>query len=324
MRIDPRYFRERKDCVVCGSPHREILFSAPMDQGTVRSFIASHFEQQGVIDWELLAGTDFELVQCRNCRLIYQVAEPTDAMMGVIYTRMIGHDFLARFERSKLSVDQFNVVAGEIAHLFRMVDKPPSEIRFLDYGMGHGRFARVARAMGATVYATEIGHEKARIAAELGIHIIPEKAIDDERFDIIHTEQVFEHLTAPGETFRRLAAVTDGVMKVAVPVVGPIAKVLRKKGMATESPFARGNRRPHDDIYAAIQPLEHLNIFPRAAIDYLARANNMQVVSRTRGGAAAVDISSPTRLLGSMKELGRVTARAIVRRDRGYNLLRPI
>ncbi len=41
----------------------------------------------------------------------------------------------------------------------------------LDYGMGYGRLARVARAFGATVFATEIGEDKHRLAATLGVQI---------------------------------------------------------------------------------------------------------------------------------------------------------
>lgn len=328
MRVNHDYFRAREGCPVCGGTDIETLFAGAMDESPVRDLIASHFSRQGTIDWEMLAGTDFMLALCRACQTIYQAAEPNDAVLAAIYTRMIDAAFLDPFEQAQLTIGRFNEIAGELAILFAMTGKPAGNVTFLDYGAGYGSWARVARAMGATVYVTEIGEEKAAAAAALGLKVISDADIDTMRFDIVHTEQVFEHLTHPRETFARLAAATACVFKIAVPPQRNAANVLRRKGLATESPFGRmlaGSRRHRDDdVYMAVQPLEHLNLFSARAIEMLAAENSMRIVGRTRPRALQIDIGSPRELARSTARLAKSVAGRIVRRGSGYALLRPL
>lgn len=327
MRVNHDYFRAREGCPVCGGTDTETLFAGAMDESPVRDLIASHFSRQGTIDWEMLAGTDFALALCRACQTIYQVAEPNDAVLTAIYTRMIDAAFLDPFEQAQLTIGRFNEIAGELAILFAMTGKPAGNVTFLDYGAGYGSWARVARAMGATVYVTEIGEEKAAAAAALGLKVISDADIDTMRFDIVHTEQVFEHLTHPRETFARLAAATARVFKIAVPPQRNAANVLRRKGLASQSPFDRmasGGRRQRDDaVYMAVQPLEHLNLFSRRALDGLAKDHGMRIVTRTRRRMVAVDVTSARGFLYSISGLARSIASLLLRRDTGYTLLQP-
>lgn len=295
-----------------------------MTQGNVRGFIESHFKTQGVVDWSLLEGTSFTLVECPQCALIYQAASPNDATLEAIYTQMIGSDFLEDHEQSLLTVSAFQEVAGELALLFRRLNKAPSQVTFLDYGFGYGRWARVARALGATVYATEIGDEKARAAAALGVRMITDDEIDQMTFDIVHTEQVFEHLPEPGETFHRLARATTGLLKVAVPRGGPVASVLKARGMTDQSPFARGGRVTSDDrVFMAIQPLEHINVFAPKTMAWLAHKNGLRLISQTRRATVAVDVTNARSLLRSIAALGKAAARECLKPKTGYYLFEP-
>jgi 2-polyprenyl-3-methyl-5-hydroxy-6-metoxy-1,4-benzoquinol methylase len=128
-----------------------------------------------------------------------------------------------------------------LGFLFRVVDKPPWQVRFLDHGFGHGRWARVAVAMGASVVATEISPEKVVNASKIGAQIVPHEVLSDMQFDIIHTEQVFEHLTDPERDFQTLAKALSkvGLMKVAVPPQGNIRASLKANGMISWSPQER-------------------------------------------------------------------------------------
>lgn len=328
MRVNHDTFRARDCCPACGARDPEILFSGAMTESPVRDLIISHFGRQGTIDWSMLEGTDFELARCHGCQTIYQVAEPTGPMLTAIYTRMIDAAFLGPFERAQLTIGRFNDMAGEFAALFAMTGKAASDISLLDFGAGYGSWARVARAMGATVYVTEIGEEKANAARSLGLKVIADDDIDSMRFDIVHTEQVFEHLTNPRETFARLARATAGVFKIAVPPQGSAANVLRRRGLATESPFGRmlagGRRHRNDDVYMAVQPLEHLNLFSARAIEMLAAENGMHIVGRTRPRAPRIDIESPRGLARSAARLAKSLADRIARPETGYALLRSL
>ncbi|WP_083276709.1 class I SAM-dependent methyltransferase [Sphingobium phenoxybenzoativorans] len=328
-----QHFEIRETCPVCGQRGSDPFYTAPMAADPVRSFIASQYdEQQGRVDWGRLEGTDYSLVQCDVCALVYQRHVPNDALLTHIYSEMIAPRFLAELERERLTLDNFHKVAGELSVLFKATDKHPSDIRFLDYGFGYGRWARVARALGAQVAATELGDDKKRAAASIGVEMIDEGVIEaagvsGERFDIVHTEQVFEHLVEPGEAFRRLAAATDGIMKVAVPRGGSIRRLLARRGLTRISPFQKARMgkawRRDDFAFAAVQPLEHLNAYSGRTMQWLAQANGLKIIGRARESVTTVDHTSMRGFASSAARLGaKLGRRMLGGGDDGYYLFR--
>jgi hypothetical protein len=328
MSFNAEHFQLRERCPVCSAADNPDIYRCALTADPVRSFIATHYAPQGQVDWSLFQGTDYVLAECGGCGLIYQRAVPNAALLDALYNRMISPAFLEGVERERLTIDNFNQIAGETAVLLRMAGKPPSEVRWLDYGFGHGRWARVARAMGTQVYATEIGEEKKAAAAALGVRIVSDAEVDAMRFDVVHTEQVLEHLAEPGRDFARLAAVTAGILKVAVPRHRNLHALLAAKGMTPRSPIGRALRgealSQEDDTYVAVQPLEHLNTFCARTMERLAADNRMRIVSRVRRAAVPIDLSDARRLRGSLVQLGKMAAKMIIRPDGGYYLFRPL
>lgn len=320
-------FDVRPDCPVCHSDETVQLYAGAYTEDPIRSLVASSFAEQGVVDWSLLTGAEFAVKQCRRCDLIYQVHVPNDAMLEVIYTQMISPAALDAFERSLLTLDNFHRIAGEFTVLFERLGKDPADIRMLDFGMGQGRWARVARAMGATVYATEIGEDKKRLGRSLGVEVIEDEDIDGMRFDLVHTEQVLEHLVHPGRDFARLARVVapGGLFKVAIPYRGRLDTLLPVKGMPEVALFASGGARaiPGDmEAFGAIQPLEHLNAFGSKTLAWLGAESGLEIVAQTRRRSISVDTLGPQALVHGAKRIGAELAKAAMRHRIGYYLLR--
>ena len=270
-----QYFIRRDECPVCSSDRYKILYSCPMTDQPVRNYIDSHYREQGEINWQYLERTDYVICDCNDCKLIWQKHVPNTLMLDNIYNKMISPTALSKLERSRLTVDNFDKIVGELVVLFRMVAKHPTDIRMLDYGFGHARWARVAVAMGATVFGIELSPEKVSSAKNIGVSIISEAELSGMRFDLVHTEQVLEHLTDPTETFGRLARtfLPDGMLKISVPPQGNIRKLLNKRGMIDRSPQqylwsynGSLDSKSKDNDYVAISPLEHLNVFSATAI----------------------------------------------------------
>lgn len=325
--INDSFFVARAACPVCSSDSLSQIYRCSLTEPPIRDLIASHYERQGEIDWSLLSGTDYVLEECRECGLIYQRNVPNNELLSRVYDGFIAPRFLAELEAERLTIETFNEVAGELSVLFRLCGKHPAEITFLDYGFGHGRWARVARALGATVFATEISAEKISAAASIGVVIIADEELDRQRFDIVHTEQVFEHLVEPGREFRRLAAATEGVMKVAVPWHGNIPALLKSKGMTSKSPFndsLDGKRLSNSDFsYVSILPLEHLNAYSPRTMEYLARQSSLKIVSKVRRGSVALDFTGLGLLTHSLTRTASMLAKTLLAPDRGYYLFQP-
>lgn len=327
-----KLFFERAVCPVCRSHATSKIYECGLTSSPIKDLISSHYRSQGVVDWSLFDGTDYELRKCEDCKLIYQKNVPNDHVLDRIYNEMIAPDGLDRLEEERLTIDNFERLAGELGVLFRwcarLNGKHPSKIRFLDYGFGHGRWARIARALGATVFATETGDAKKAIAAGIGVEIISDDDIDRMRFDIVHTEQVFEHLVDPAGTFKRLSAATDGIFKLAVPHHRNLEATLASKGIPKESPFHQkqitGRRLSMTDYtYISILPLEHLNTYSPKTIDYLTRENGMRVVSTKRKSSVALVPTDLGSLVRSSLKAGAMAAKMSLPRDTGYYLMTP-
>lgn len=326
-------FSSREECPVCSSPRHEILFSGPLTSSPVRDFIESHYRhQRGQLNWDKLDGIDYILCDCVDCGLIYQKHIPAAGMLHEIYDVMIGPAFLDELELRGLTVDNFEQIAGELNVLFRIIGKHPADTQFLDFGFGHGRFARVAVAMGAKVFATELSPEKIAHANRLGVTIIDDDAIPGMRFDIIHAEQVFEHLTHPRQDFTRLAGALapGGVMKVAVPPQLNVRHLLRAHGMIDWSPAevqwrpdGSKKRQSRYSGYVCIQPLEHLNAYSSRAMNLLAKENNLRLISHVRRQSVSLNTLNPGLFVRSLLQLSKVTLRPVFRRDSGYYIFTP-
>lgn len=327
MSSPPPGFDRRTACPVCGGTQTSRLYTAVHSDEPVRSLIASNFGMQGVIDWSLLEGAPYEVDKCATCDLIFQARVPNDAMLEVVYTKMISAAFLEEYERGLLTLAEFHRIAGEFTTLFEAIGKHPADITMLDFGVGQGRWARVARAMGATVYVTEIGDDKKRLARTLGLEVIEDEAIDAMTFDLVHTEQVLEHLVHPGRDFARLARAVapGGVFKAAIPYRGKLETLLTSKGLPTVAMFASGGAKTipgEAESFAAIMPLEHLNAFSDATVAWMVAANGLKEISHVRRRSISVGTGGPKALLAGASRVGVELVKAAARPRIGYHLLR--
>lgn len=319
-------FVPRIACPVCAGADLTRIYTARYDEDPVRALVQSNFGRQGVIDWSLLAGVPFEVDKCRTCDLLFQVQTPNDAMLGVIYTQMISAEFLDEYEHGLLTLHEFHRIAGEFTVLFERIGKHPADITMLDFGVGQGRWARVARGMGATVYVTEIGDDKKRLARTLGLEVIEDADVDTMTFDLVHTEQVLEHLVHPGRDFARLARATapGGLFKAAIPYRGKLEELLQTKGLPTEAMFATGGAKAipgETEAFASIQPLEHLNAFSEKTIAWLAAHNGLRTVSEVRRRSISVETGGAGGLIRGAKKVGVELVKAAMKPKIGYYLL---
>jgi SAM-dependent methyltransferase len=276
-------FITRDCCPVCGSDGIRSLFSAPYDDSRIRGFLTSHYRNQGKVDFSLLREVEYTIDECKRCRLIYQRMAPTDEMLGIIYNEFIDPQRLKAEEMAMLTLDNSREVLRRLSDVFRRLNKPVAEVKFLDYGCGYSRWGRMAVGLGATVYGTEIGDEKITYAETLGITMLTDSELAGYQFDVVHTEQVFEHLREPGAVFDLLAGCVapGGVFKISVPKQGRIRGLLRR-GFIDYSPFERPSWAKQD--YLTIAPLEHLNAFGRESIGWLAARAGFSMTMGSFGG----------------------------------------
>ncbi len=222
-----------------------------------------------MVEFEYLRDVSYRLCECENCSLIFQRDVPNDALMERLYEHWIDPGkALTRHNRE--SIGYYLSLEQELIKIIAYIRKDPSDLCFLDFGMGWGDWAIKAKKIGCDSYGTELSEERIRHARSNGVKVLKWDEIPDHSFDFINTEQVLEHLPDPLNTLRYLksALKPDGIIKVSVPTANNIRQ--RLKNMDWKAP--RGTRNSLNPV----APLEHLNFFTRNALLNMAAEAGMK------------------------------------------------
>lgn len=256
--MSKNFFIKREFCPVCQSGNYKTIYSCGFLESPIKEYLSSFYFSQGVIEFEYLEGSKFILDKCSNCGLIFQEEIPNDFLMERLYEKWIDPQFWKK-EQSQ-SFDYFAQYAQEIMMILMYFNTTPSQLAFLDFGMGWGNWCLMAKAWGCDSYGYEISKSRIEYAKSRGIKVISLDEIPNHSFDFINTEQVFEHISEPLETlcFLKKSLKTKGLIRISVPDGGDIKR--RLKILDWTAP--KGSRNSLN----IVSPLEHINCFNRSSI----------------------------------------------------------
>ncbi len=235
------------------------------------------------------------LEECARCSLVWQRFAPDGDLLVELYESWAAED--GGLERHD-DVAYHRAAAEEVLLALELTGRRPSEVSVLDFGMGWGRWPRLAAAFGLRAYGVELSRAQAAYAAAQGVTVLTLDALPEATFHFINSEQVFEHLVEPRETLQRLARslVPGGWLKLAVPDGSGIARRLQEPDWSSRS-------------LNPVAPLEHLNAFGPRSLAELGRQAGLR---RVRPPATAFYAS--TIGLWPPRRLARGAARPVVRR----------
>ena len=242
----------------------------------MNNYLNEFYSSQGIFEAEYLTDAVYKLEHCEACRLIYQKYIPNNILMQRLYDHWIDPE-LSR--QRNLSFNLRNLAKKfnnfhEILRLLMFFKRAPKRLRILDYGCGWSQWLVIARIFGIECYGHE--YSEARIAHLRKKKIRLLDMMDSEiRFDYINTEQVFEHVGNPAETFEFLAEKlkAGGVLKVSTPDC-------RKFHQNNHSE----NQSAQDELYKApeLTPLEHINGFSNNTLIKMAEQHGLELINSPR------------------------------------------
>ena len=251
---------ERKRCPCCDCTTWQVLIREPLDSTAITDFLERQYEGRARL--AQLTGATYELVRCTSCRLAYQRYIPGERLLGELYDEWIPDSERERLAAQRDVYDP-SYWAQQIHFFIEHFGLHPAEVRVLDFGMGWGEWASMARAFGCDVYGAELSVERLRHAHSIGIPTLDWEQIGARRFHFINTEQVFEHLVEPVQILRHLAGAleTGGLLKISVPDARRALRLAARSGRFESLPPA---------LIVPLQPLEHINCFEFDSIARLA------------------------------------------------------
>ncbi len=291
----PGVFTARTSCPACRGVISRCLYECRYDEPPISDYVRHYYEAVGIVEMERLRGANYRLLQCGDCGLVYQQEVPDDALLERLYEHWIDPELAKGRDRQRRELASYSMHAQEILQLLTALGRP-RDVRVLDFGMGWGDWASMARALGCETFGVEISRSRIEHARELGIPVVDPGRLADERFDLINAEQVFEHLPEPLETLRTLASALrpGGLIKVCVPNGRSIVRRLRRADWSAP----RDTRRS----LHAVQPLEHLNCFDHAALVAMGHRAGLRVamIPMITQYACSTDWRRPGRILRNL------------------------
>lgn len=260
----------RAECPACGGREREALFSRPFSDPNIQFFVRERINASAILPD--LGDTNYTLLRCRNCGLIYQKNILSDEYLSKLYNEWVVHE-----ERVPQSAEFFPYYANELYTIASLFDKPIDQIRVLDYGLGAGKWAKVAGAIGFNIRGTDLSAKLIESAMVSGISALPINEIGKHQFDFINTEQVFEHLPRPKDTIAELirCLAPGGIIKISVPDGKGIERRLHLMDWSAPRYSTR--------FLIPVTPLMHINTFTDAAIRHMGEIHGMRAVRPSLG-----------------------------------------
>lgn len=267
------WFVRRNECPACLSSDFRTIYESQYDKTPIKDYLIDFYSPQGMVEFEYLEGASYVLCECDICGLIFQRDIPNETLMERLYEHWIDPKKVFGQHQKQDGLAYYSYYAQEIMQIISYFRKVPSSLRFLDYGMGWGEWALMAKAFGCDSYGTELSVERIEYAKSNGIKVIWYDEIPQYRFDFINTEQVFEHISEPLQTLRHLkkALKADGILKISVPTANDIDR--RLKIMDWTAP--KGSKNSLNPV----APLEHINFFRRSSLVKMAKESGMEEIS---------------------------------------------
>lgn len=262
-------FLERPKCPVCSAGRTRELFVADLATGEVGDYLARVYGRHHADE---LRGHTFRLDECTECSTVFQHYVGDAAFLGALYDDWLNTpENRALAEATPHDASGASRDANELIWASRTLQKPLPDLRTLDYGMGWGSWARIAKALGCASHGFDLSRQRMAAAEAHGVRVVDEHHLPAGYFDFINTEQVFEHVPEPLELARRLSAALapGGILKVSVP-----------NGSDIRTRLAAPDWRCPDDSprsLNAVAPLEHVNCFSKRAIATMGTAVGLTV-----------------------------------------------
>jgi len=267
-----QWFGERKKCPACTSAEFKTIYENALDKGPVKEYLDGFYSVQGMVEHEYLKGAQYVLCECNSCGLIFQRDIPNDQLMDRLYEHWLDPKKVFELNKKEEDLGYYARYAQEVMQIFSFLNKEPASVKILDFGMGWAKWAMMVKAFGGDAYGMELSKERIEYAKANGIKVINWDEVPNHQFDLINTEQVFEHIPEPLETLKHLSKGlrSGGLIKISVPTANDIER--RLKVMDWKAPKGTANS------LNAVSPLEHINYYRRRTFTEMAAKAGLKEV----------------------------------------------
>ena len=251
---------ERTKCPICYCLNYKSLFKISYNDMNVLNFLNEYYS--GRMPVNFLKDYNYELMECINCRLIFQKYIPDDQFSMELYDKIISSE---ESLKKKLDKKYLNLQYDNEIKLIKNIFKE-KKIKALEFGAGWGLWASRAIEKGLDVDAFELSNNRISYMKKKGINVIEDLKKNNKQYDFIYSDQTIEHISNPHQIFEEFLS----NLKKGGFVLLNYPSSFRFKSKLNN------NYIPKKD---AAHPLEHLNIFNRRSFKYLIKNYDLELIN---------------------------------------------
>ena len=239
------FFDSRKCCPLCYSQKVKIIFSKKFDDIKTKEFFKTHLNTK--FPMKILNNRFYEISECEKCHFIFQ-----KNILNKKYNYKFYNDYIDHKDALSKDIFKWNAEIDLINRIFKN-----KNIRILEYGAGLGAWVKSIKNNGyKNISAVEISKIRRKYLTKFKIKSSGKLKNFNKKFDLIYSDQTFEHLTEPGK------------------VINDLSKLLKNNGyIIFKIPSGFGFKNKLNNNYFAQKdeatPLEHINIFTKGSINYI-------------------------------------------------------
>jgi len=246
---------KRNSCPCCNKTYEKCVFSLSYKDNNIKSFLKSYYGYEISNFFSSLENYNYNLILCKNCNTIYQEYIPSIEFSIKLYNEiMIDEQTLQK--KKKFSIKNFKEYFNELYAFENLLKKKSYDIKILEFGAGWGYWSRCAASMNFNIYAHELSQSKKNYIKNQNINILESLKNRNQNFDIIYSNQTFEHLNFPREIIIDLLKLLKpgGYIYLKFPNSYLFKYKIKKSNVIKKGP---------------LQPLEHLNLFSKKSFEMM-------------------------------------------------------
>ncbi len=197
------FMKEVKECPVCNSSERKLLYKA-----NIKNFDEKDFK---ITDSQY--GKHWNLYRCKNCGFVFSDPVPTAELLEKIYSSIKDPEYDLEEEGR----------ADNFKRILKRIKKLKGKGEILDIGAATGIFMNLAKKVGFEVdgiepseWAVKRGKEKYGLEIK---HTTLEKYQTLKKYDIITMLDLIEHVENPKEVLKKVSSILkdDGLLVLVTP-----------------------------------------------------------------------------------------------------------
>jgi len=252
----------RNSCPACEETKIKKIFSLPYNSKKMISFLETYYK--GLIPIYELDGFKYQLIECKNCSLIYQEQIPDKKFSQELYENYIDKED-SLLKKSSYEQKYYKKLHYEINLIKGILKKKNKEISILDYGAGWGFWLKFFKKNNFNVCAYEVSETRINFLKKNNIQLISDITNTNTKFDFIYSEETFEHIANPKETLINLSK----ILKVGGFIMLRFPSSFLFKYRLNDS------YKPTTDC---AHPLEHINLLKRKSFEKMMIGSDLKII----------------------------------------------